>query len=117
MRVIVISFLLCLIPLQTFAAEQFQSEQAAQQHCPTDAVVWLNLRSGSIHSKGQPWYGRTHLGAYVCRKEVAKNSDKVVKNNRSEMAGWTKVVEDKDRSVYASSSPVDKKGTRENLNK
>lgn len=112
MRVIVISFLLCLIPLQAFAAEQFQSEQAAQQHCPTDAVVWLNLRSGSIHSKGQPWYGRTHLGAYVCRKEVAKNSGKVVKINRSEMAGWSKVVEDKGRSVYASSSPVEKNGTR-----
>ena len=108
----VLFFLLCLIPLQAFAAEQFQSEQAAQQHCPGDNVVWLNLRSGSIHLKGQPWYGRTHVGAYVCRKEVAGNSGKAIKNDRNDMAGWTRVVEDKDRSVYASSSPIEKNGAR-----
>lgn len=113
LRVIaVLFFLLCLPPLQAFAAEQFKSEQAAQQHCPGDTVVWLNLRSGSIHLKGQPWYGRTHVGAYVCQKEVARNIGKATRNDRNDMAGWTRVVEDKDRSVYASSSPIEKNGAR-----
>ena len=36
----------------------FTTEQAAQQHCPGDVVVWLNTRSGVYHFKGQRWYGR-----------------------------------------------------------
>lgn len=113
LRVIaVIGFLLCLMPFRAVAVEQFKSELSAQQHCPGDTVVWLNLRSGSIHLKGQSWYGRTHTGAYICRTETTKYSVKEIKNDRNEMAGWTRVVEDKNRSVYASSAPVEKNGAR-----
>jgi len=48
----------------------FESETAAQRHCPSDQVVWLNTRSGIYHEKGMRWYGRTKQGAYVCRKEA-----------------------------------------------
>jgi len=48
----------------------FETEEAAQQHCPTDQVVWLNTKSGIYHEKGMRWYGRTRHGAYVCRKEA-----------------------------------------------
>src|ERR1700736_3349736 len=43
----------------------FSSEQAAQKHCPSDVVVWLNLPTGIYHVKGQRWYGATKSGAYV----------------------------------------------------
>lgn len=43
----------------------FDTEQAAQAHCPSDTVVWLNTRSGIYHEKGMRWYGRTKHGAYV----------------------------------------------------
>ena len=43
---------------------------------------------------------------------MAKNSGKGTGNDRRNMAGWTKVVEDKDRSVYASSSPLEKSSDR-----
>lgn len=54
----------------------FGSEQAAQQHCPEDTVVWLNLPTGIYHLRGQRWYGRTKNGAYVCRKEADGDGDR-----------------------------------------
>jgi len=49
----------------------FDTEQAAQSHCPADTVVWLNTKTGIWHEKGMRWYGRTREGSYVCRKEAA----------------------------------------------
>jgi hypothetical protein len=46
----------------------FDSEAAAQAHCPKDEVVWLNIPSGIYHEKGMRWYGRTKDGTYVCRR-------------------------------------------------
>jgi hypothetical protein len=48
----------------------FDTEAAAQKHCPNDTVVWLNTKSGIYHLKGERWYGRTKYGAYVCEKEA-----------------------------------------------
>jgi hypothetical protein len=48
----------------------FPTEAQAQQHCPADTVVWLNLPTGIYHAKGQRWYGQTKSGAYVCRTEA-----------------------------------------------
>jgi len=48
----------------------FDTEDAAQAHCPADVVVWLNTHTGIWHEKGMRWYGRTRQGAYVCRKEA-----------------------------------------------
>ncbi|MBI3221843.1 MAG: hypothetical protein HYZ46_01880 [Nitrosomonadales bacterium] len=104
-------FLSCLTTPACFAAEQFQSEQAAQQHCPDDTVVWLNLRSGVIHAKGQPWYGRTAAGAYVCRKETAQQGDSAASNAHGEIA-WVKVTEDESMAVYAAPAAAAKKGGR-----
>jgi hypothetical protein len=50
----------------------FRTEQQAQNHCPKDAVVWLNPARGSYHFKGQKPYGNTKGGAYVCEKEAEK---------------------------------------------
>jgi len=66
----------------TFAAESFQTEQAAQLHCPSDTVVWLNIPSGVFHFKGQRWYGKTKSGAYVCMQEALKDGDHATKNGQ-----------------------------------
>src|SRR5215469_5528637 len=60
----------------------FNTEQQAQQHCPSDRVVWLNLPSGIYHFKGQRWYGRTKSGAYVCMKEADQAGDRVTRNGQ-----------------------------------
>ena len=60
----------------------FDSERQAQQHCPSDTVVWLNLPSGVYHFKGQRWYGRTKSGAFVCKKEADKAGDRASLNGQ-----------------------------------
>ena len=94
----------------SYAFDQFKNEQDAQQHCAGDTVVWLNLRSGSVHLKGQQWYGRTQVGTYVCKSELGKKIDKVAKAERNDMSGWTKVLADETKTVYASSSVLEKNG-------
>lgn len=62
------------------ALEQFQSEAAAQAHCPRDIVVWLNLPTMIYHYKGQRWYGRTKHGTYVCKKEADAEGARATRN-------------------------------------
>lgn len=84
MKAITILFFLLslIIPIQTFALDEFQSEREAQKHCPKDTVVWLNLPTGVFHFKGQRWYGRTKHGAYVCKKEATTEGDRATRNGQ-----------------------------------
>jgi hypothetical protein len=61
---------------------QFDTESAAQAHCPSDVVVWLNTPTGIYHEKGMRWYGRTKHGAYVCRKEADAAGDRDTRNGQ-----------------------------------
>jgi hypothetical protein len=60
----------------------FGTERAAQQHCPADTVVWLNLPSGVYHFAGERWYGRTKHGAFVCEKEADQAGDRATRNGQ-----------------------------------
>jgi len=66
----------------TFAQSQFPTEQQAQQHCPKDVVVWLNLPTSIYHLKGERWYGRTKNGAYVCEKKADQAGDRATRNGQ-----------------------------------
>jgi hypothetical protein len=48
----------------------FRHESQAQRHCPTDVIVWLDLRKEIYYSKRQRWYGRGFTGSFVCREEA-----------------------------------------------
>jgi hypothetical protein len=65
-----------------FALEKFSGEAQAQQHCPTDTVVWLNLPTMIWHYKGERWYGRTKRGAFVCEKEAAAGGARPTHNGQ-----------------------------------
>ena len=60
----------------------FDTESAAQAHCPKGVVVWLNIPSGIYHYKGERWYGRTKHGAYACEKEAIKAGDRASENGQ-----------------------------------
>jgi hypothetical protein len=60
----------------------FSTEQKAQEHCPQDIVVWLNLPTGIYHLKGQRWYGNTKNGAFVCEREAEKAGDPETRNGQ-----------------------------------
>jgi hypothetical protein len=62
------------------ALERYDTENQAQQHCPKDTVVWLNLPTMIWHYKGQRWYGNTKHGAYVCEKEAAAGGARATRN-------------------------------------
>ena len=71
-------------PLPSSAAQlsQFTTQQEAQQHCPADVVVWLNLPSGIYHFQGQRWYGNTRSGTFVCKKEADAAGDRATRNGQ-----------------------------------
>jgi hypothetical protein len=60
----------------------FSTDQQAQQHCPTDVIVWLNLPTHIYHWKGMRWYGNTNNGAYVCKKEADENGNRGTRNGQ-----------------------------------
>jgi len=60
----------------------FDTESAAQAHCPKDVVVWLNIPSGIYHYQGERWYGPTKHGAYACEKEAIKAGDRASENGQ-----------------------------------
>ncbi len=70
----------CFLSSPALALDQFPTEAAAQQHCPKDTVVWLNLPTKIWHYKGQRWYGNTKHGAYVCEKEAAASGARETRN-------------------------------------
>ena len=61
-----------------FAGDQpatYPTEAGAKKACPHDIVVWLNTKSRYYHYKGQPYYGKTDVGAYVCKAEADMAGD------------------------------------------
>jgi hypothetical protein len=62
--------------------QKFPTESAAQAHCPSDTVVWLNSRTGIYHEKGMRWYGRTKHGAYVCQREADSSGNRDTRNEQ-----------------------------------
>ena len=67
---------------QSSSLAMFDTEAAAQAHCPRDVVVWLNTNTGIYHEKGMRWYGRTKNGAYVCRREADATGDRDTRNGQ-----------------------------------
>ncbi len=63
-------------------AGQFASEAEAKSHCPTDTVVWVNLKSKIYHFAGYKNYGTTEHGAYMCEKQATTDGFRASKNEK-----------------------------------
>ena len=59
----------------------FDTEAAAQAHCTTDTVVWLNTKTHVYH-EGMLYCGHTKQGAYVCKKDADAAGDRETKNGK-----------------------------------
>jgi hypothetical protein len=70
------------LALPAFGLETFTDEAKAQQHCPKDTVVWLNLPTMIWHSKGQRWYAKTIHGAFACKEEAAAAGERGTRNGQ-----------------------------------
>ncbi len=65
-----------------FALDTFTDEAKAQQHCPKDVVVWLNLPTMIWHYKEQRWYANTKHGAFACEKEAGASGARGTRNGQ-----------------------------------
>jgi hypothetical protein len=70
------------LAVPAFALETFTDEAKAQQHCPKDTVVWLNIPTMIWHYKGQRWYANTIHGAYTCEKEAGAAGARGTRNGQ-----------------------------------
>lgn len=70
------------VPALASSLTTFTSETEAQQHCPKDVVVWLNLPTMIWHYKGMRWYANTQHGAYACEKEAGAAGARATRNGQ-----------------------------------
>ena len=61
-------------------ANEFSTEAQAKARCPTDTVVWVNLKSKIYHFSGTRFYGNTENGAYMCERDTAAAGMRAAKN-------------------------------------
>lgn len=59
---------------------QFATEAQAKAHCPSDTVVWANLKSHIYHFSGSRNYGSTKNGAYMCESDTVAGGFRAPKN-------------------------------------
>jgi hypothetical protein len=67
-------------PAHPAGANQFSSEAQAKARCPSDTVVWVNLKSKVYHFSGTRYYGETKNGAYMCERDTAAEGMRAAKN-------------------------------------
>jgi hypothetical protein len=61
---------------------EFAAEAQAKARCPTDTVVWANLKSKIYHFSGGKDYGATKEGAYMCEKDALAQGVRAAKNEK-----------------------------------
>ncbi len=60
-------------------AGQFRTEAEARYRCPTDKVVWVNIKSKIYHYQGTRYYARTKEGAYMCEADARASGDRAAR--------------------------------------
>jgi len=68
------------VPASPTGANEFSTEAQAKARCPSDTVVWVNLKSKIYHFSGTRFYGNTENGAYMCERDTAAAGMRAAKN-------------------------------------
>jgi len=50
--------------------------------CPGDAIVWVNIRSGVYHFRGERYFGSTKQGKFMCEKQARAEGDRPTRNGQ-----------------------------------
>jgi hypothetical protein len=61
---------------------EFASDLLAKAHCPSDTVVYVNLKSKIYHFAGTKDYGNLKNGTYMCEKDTAGAGARASKNEK-----------------------------------
>lgn len=57
-------------PLQAQGQNTAIARSPSELHCGSQAPVWVNERTKIYHLQGDPYYGRTKLGGYLCERDA-----------------------------------------------
>jgi hypothetical protein len=63
-------------------ANEFTTEAQAKAKCSTGTVVWVNHKSKIYHFAGNPDYGTTKQGAYMCEADATAAGNRAAKNEK-----------------------------------
>jgi hypothetical protein len=66
----------------TATNSKFKTEAQAKARCPSDTVVWANVRSKTYHFARTKDYGKTKAGAYMCEKDATAQGFHAAKNEK-----------------------------------
>jgi hypothetical protein len=67
----------------TATNSKFKTEAQAKARCPSDTVVWANVKSKIYHFAGTKDYGKTKTGVvYMCEKDATAQGFRAAKNER-----------------------------------
>jgi hypothetical protein len=58
------------------SVQSFNSEDAAQVHCPLDKVVWLEPHQHLFYYRSSRHYANSGTGGFVCRGDALKSGAK-----------------------------------------
>lgn len=60
------------VAVPAFSADvaHYPTRPAAEEHCPGEVVVWVDLDTRIYYYRGQDRYGATKAGAYLCQRDV-----------------------------------------------
>jgi hypothetical protein len=62
--------------------DEYATEVLAKAHCPSDTVVYVNLKSKIYHFAGTKDYGNLKNGTYMCEKDTAGAGARAAKNEK-----------------------------------
>jgi len=63
-------------------ANQYTTETQAKARCPSDTVVYVNLKSKIYHFAGHKDYGTLKDGAFMCEKDAPGAGARAAKNEK-----------------------------------
>jgi hypothetical protein len=61
---------------------QYPTRSAAEETCPGQIVVWVDLTTRIFYYRGQDNYGSTKTGAYLCERDVKGLGDRPNRTGR-----------------------------------
>ena len=53
--------------------------------CTSSDIVWVNLHRKTFHDPGDPWYGKTKNGEYMCRNDAVAAGDRPAGSRHAHM--------------------------------
>jgi len=66
-----------------------QAAVPSNLNCGATQAVWVNLRTHVYHEPGDPYYGRTKNGQYMCPSQAVSQGDRPSGQRSSSDAGGT----------------------------